>query len=458
MVPIKAQLRRLRFARSLLSAYAKRYRVIVGLVILAIFILAIGLFTIWPNIIRSNVLAIGYVGVFQEESIPQDILTLATEPLIAIDASGKPQPSLASHWTVSQDGKTYIVFLKDNLKWHDGTVVDAKDITIAIGNVEITALNNKAIEFKLPNPITSFPTALNLPVFKYQSYYGTGQFRIVKIDTFANVVRRISLVPKNKQLPNVDIKFYDNEIQAQEALKIGEVKSVKINSGSVFENWPNFDISKKIDESRVVTIFFNTQDPILSQQELRQALNFAINRADFNGPRALGPISPQSWAYNSQVKRYEYNTGKAKELLSKSNLADTAITLAVAPGLEPVAENIKRDWEAVGVKTILVMEKTVPKKFQALLATNLISPDPDQYGQWHSAYTQTTNITQYKNVKIDKLLEDGRLVNDLDARRQIYFDFQRFLTEDCPAIFLYHPQQYQITYKNAKELLSKLPL
>ncbi|KKQ55358.1 MAG: ABC-type dipeptide transport system, periplasmic component, partial [Candidatus Woesebacteria bacterium GW2011_GWC1_38_13] len=58
-----------------------------------------------------------------------------------------------------------------------------------------------------------------------------------------------------------------------------------------------------------------------------------------------------------------------------------------------------------------------------------------------------TNITKYKNLRIDKILEDGRVEQDKEKRKELYFDFQRFLIEDSPAIFLYHPVWYNIHRK-----------
>lgn len=458
MLQFKAKVRRFRFWKNLTIAYIKRYQLWFISSLLVFLSLAFFLYKTLPKLSKANTLTMGVIGAYSLENIPSEILTLATEPLISVDASGKPIPALASHWTVSGDGKTYVVFLKDNLKWHDNTLISAKDITIALENVQISALNNKAIEFKLPGPVSSFPTALNKPVFKSKSFYGTGIFRIVNIEKKDNIVRKINLVPSKPNLPNVEIYFYPTEAQTENAIKVGEIKSAFITQGKQFELWPNLEISKEPDNSQTVTIFFNTQDPQLSSKELRQALSYAINRESFDGTRANSPISPSSWAFNPQVKRYEYNTSKAKELLNKASIKNLKISLSVAPGFEGLAKQIKSDWEALGITTTLVFEKSVPKRFQALLAINKLNPDPDQYALWHSSHAGSTNITNYtSNKKIDKLLEDGRSTQDEKARLEIYQDFQKFLVEDEPAIFLYHPYRYQVTYKNAKPLLDKLP-
>lgn len=457
MQPIKTKTRRIKFWLHLSSAYISRYKYYFLVIVIAVLLGSYGIFKLIPKITRSNMVSIGYVGNYSIETIPTEVLSLATKSLITVNESGRPQPSLASHWTVAEDGKTYVIFLRDNLIWHDDTQVDAKDITIAIENVQITALNNKAIEFRLPNPIASFPTALDKPVFKAKSFYGTGEFRITGITKSGNTIQKINLVPKVKGLPGVEIKFYQTEEQLQNAVKIGDVRYASVASSKIFESWPNLEVQKKIAENEIVTIFFNTKDPNLGSKELRQALNFAINRSSFDGTPAFSPNSQASWAYNAEVKRYDYNSGKAKELLVKSQVQNPKITLSVVGGHKDVAASIKKDWEDLGISVEIKEEKTIPQNFQALLADYKIPPDPDQYGFWHSTQ-QKTNLTKFADQKIDKLLEDGRSSQKEEDRKTIYQEFQRFLVEDSPTVFLYHPYKYQVVYKNLKPQVEKLPI
>lgn len=453
---LKQKVRRIRFWWRLLLAYAKHYRLYALASAASVLLLLYFVFKIYPSITQRNTINIGYVGNYTIKTLPSEALSLATKTLISIDNSGKPQPSLVSHWTVTPDGKTYVVFLKDNLKWHDDTAVSAKDISIAISGVEINALNNKAIEFRLPNPISSFLLALDTPVFKANSFYGTNTYRIVEIDTVGEYVKKISLLPNQKGFPKVNIKFYSTENQALLAFKIGDVKTGSFTEAADVENWPNIEVNKKIDVNQTVTVFFNNNDRFFSSKDLRQALLYGINRSDFSGEVANSPISPINWAYNNAAKKYEYNTGKAKELINKSNYGGETVTLSYIPNLKNIAEKVKIDWQAVGVNVVLKEESQLPKDYQAFLTVNKLSPDPDQYSLWHSSQTKT-NITGYKNVKIDKLLEDARATQDEKQRQDLYADFQRFLVEDAPAAFLYHPYKYELSYKNIKNLLTKLP-
>ena len=149
MFSYKVPARRFKFWVSVFSAYITRYKFWIFLFVLMLSLTIAAFKIFWPQVSRTNVLAIGYVGTYTLENIPTNVFALATDSLIVIDKSGRPQPAMASHWTTTEDGEKYIVFLKDNLRWHNEAPVDAKDISIAVSDVSITALNNKAIEFNL---------------------------------------------------------------------------------------------------------------------------------------------------------------------------------------------------------------------------------------------------------------------------------------------------------------------
>ena len=49
------------------------------------------------------------------------------EGLVEESSEGKPVAALAEKWDVSPDGKTYLFYLRSNVKWSDGTLLSAKD-------------------------------------------------------------------------------------------------------------------------------------------------------------------------------------------------------------------------------------------------------------------------------------------------------------------------------------------
>ena len=207
---------------------------------------------------------------------------------------------------------------------------------------------------------------------------------------------------------------------------------------------------KKANTKQVVTIFFNTRtEPFKDNKSLRQALAYSIDKRFFSEEKAISPIYPKSWAYNPQVKPYEFDLDRAKNILGEipeDSRNEIEIELVTTPILLSIAERIEQDWNRVGIKTTVQVSSIIPSEFDAYLTILDIPDDPDQYSLWHSTQIDT-NISGYSNPRIDKLLEEGRIALDYEERRKIYLDFQRFLLEDLPATFLYHPVYYEISKK-----------
>ncbi|EKD90004.1 MAG: Extracellular solute-binding protein, family 5 [uncultured bacterium] len=132
------------------------------------------------------------------------------------------------------------------------------------------------------------------------------------------------------------------------------------------------------------------------------------------------------------------------------------IILTATPNLEEVGKEIIGSWKKLGFDAKLRVESGIPQNFQALLITQSIPIDPDQYFLWHGTQTKT-NLTRYNSKRVDKDLEDGRKIVTEEERKEKYFDFQKTLLEDTPATFLYFPK-YNIVYlKKVEPLLEKIP-
>jgi peptide/nickel transport system substrate-binding protein len=178
----------------------------------------------------------------------------------------------------------------------------------------------------------------------------------------------------------------------------------------------------------------------LSSKAVRQALAYTIPKPEDSKQRALGPINPKSWANNPQIKSYSYSLETAKELLEGEFNQDDAlpsIELTTTQAYADLADQIAESWRLLGFEVNLkIVNFPDTIGFQALLIGQQSPSDPDQYTLWHS--TQATNFTHYNSPRVDKLLEDGRKIIDKDERTLIYQDFQRFLVEDTPAIFISH--------------------
>ena len=387
-------------------------------------------------------------GRFTLSSLPNSILNMISDGLTKLDANGNVEPSLASTWETPDKGKTWYFTLKDNLYWQDGKKVVSSGITYQFSDLSIERPDTKTIIFKLQNPYSAFPSVVSRPTFK-SGLLGTGKYRVTDISMNGSVVEELSM--RNGKGERIIYKFYPTEEKTKLALELGLVDRISdIFNASPLDTWKKMKITKSSSTEEYVGIFFNTQDRHLAEKNLRQALSYAINKEALDGKRAISPISISSWAYNSQVKPYDYDPVKAKTMIDEykksTELTELPITLSTTAVLLDKAELIAKDWLTVGVKVNLQVISQIPSDYQAFLAIFDTPDDPDQYSMWHSTQT-ATNITHYQNPRIDKLLEDGRSEINVEARKKTYLDFQRFLVEDCPAAFLYYPVTFTIGRK-----------
>lgn len=437
----------LRYITRLLSAFSVRFRaVILVATFFGVFIfLAFRLFGF--SVLGRSYERIGIVGRYRLENLPDSLLTLIGNGLTTINDDATVAPDLADSWQTPDGGQTWIFKLKENIFWQDGERVTSKSINYQFSDAKIEYPDVSTIVFTLESPFAPFPFVVAKPTFR-KGLLGTGEWRVVKATVSGGFIQRLVMVNKNGD--RKIFKFYPTEERAKLGFKLGEIDILQdIFNAKPFEEWGVSKVEKEVGTGRYVAIFFNTQDKLLAEKSLRQALSYATRKDGFDGPRAISPISPSSWAFNPQVKPYSYDAVRAKELvddLAKELKENLTVNVVTSPALLSVAESISRDWQAVGVKGSVQVFSGVPSEYQALLAIFDVPTDPDQYSIWHSTQT-SSNISRYQSPRIDKLLEDGRVELNLEERKKIYLDFQRFLVEDSPAAFLYHPTTYVVRRK-----------
>lgn len=439
-----AVFKKIRFYFRLVSAFWQAHKKTILLAFLVGSLIA-GLFPRLTSLLTpKRVARIGFTGKFTLETLPQEVLEKISQGLTQINHDGSVSPALASGWQINDDGRIYRFTLKDNLFWHDGVLLTTEDINYNFTDVSVKKIDEKTIEFQLKEPFSPFPAVLSRPLF-CRGLAGMGDWRVKSAKRNGQIIESLVLEPKKGLGQKIIYKFYPTESTLKTAYKLGEIDiAQELIDPQGFSEWPNVKIEEKINNNQFAVIIFNTQDGFLAEKPVRQALAYGLKKPW--SKRALGPINPDSWAYNHNLKIYDYDQEKAKELLEKGlGKSEEAFKLELTTfsDLFGLAEEIADDWQQMGIETSIQITSVIPGDFQALLVIEDIPPDPDQYLLWHS--TQPSNLSHFSSPQIDKLLEDGRKTMNQDDRREIYLDFQRFFVEDVPIIFLYHPIVYTIS-------------
>jgi peptide/nickel transport system substrate-binding protein len=338
--------------------------------------------------------------------------------------------------------------LDTSKKWHDGTSIKSRDITYNFKDTVVEYPSDSTIVIKLTNAFSPLPVVVSRPVFK-RGLVGAGNYKVAQIKKNGQIIESLSLVPvdSKSQLPKLKYLFYASENQARTAFALGSVRKLEeVSQVGEMLTWPNIHVEPTVRKDRYVGVFFNTQDPNLQGSDgknLRLALAYALDKKHWEN-RAIGPVNPYSWAFNDDVKPYELDLVHAKDLFSKVGKKPKNLTISTIPTYLSVAEVVKSDWEKLGLKVDLQVTPEVPHNFSILIIAQAIPVDPDQYNLWHSTQADT-NLTKLSNPRIDKLLEDGRKVQVQKERLKIYTDFQKYLVEEVPVIFLYHPTTYTLS-------------
>lgn len=397
---------------------------------------------------------IGIIGRPTLSQLPLSIQNEISLGLTQLSPSGEAIPSLSSSYSIEDSGKRYRFRLRTNAVWHDGKAFTSDDINYSFSDVTMQAVSADEVVFELKEPFAPFPTVVSQPLFRSTRsrlfpqrlrLLGLGSMRVSKIVRNGQLISELVL---DSSQSVKRYRFYPTQEAAIMAFKLGEVDEIQeLSSASELGRWPNVIVEPVVHPDRYVALFFNTVDPALEDKSVRQALAYTTPEKGDPPTRAISPVNPNSWAYNPQVKPYDFDLGAARRLLSPENNGEAlkvpqTLELTTTLPYLALAEDIKAEWMKLGVTTTIKVVSFLPETFQVLLIAQEIPTDPDQYSLWHS--TQATNLTHYNSPKVDKLLEDGRKTLEINERTLIYQDFQRFLVEDSPAVFLFHHQTFTL--------------
>jgi len=199
---------------------------------------------------------------------------------------------------------------------------------------------------------------------------------------------------------------------------------------------------------------------------VRQALNYAVDVdkilfkvASGYGMILPGPLSPANLYADPDLAPYGYDLNKAKALLDEAGYGPEDISFVIdtyGPYVE-IAEAVAEQLQGLGMDvTVRTDEYNALKPLllncerQAFLRDWGDSAfDPVGYveAKWQTHAEGTAagrgNYACYSSPKVDALIEAGASEPDPERRWETYYEMQRLIREDAPAVFLYVPQEIE---------------
>jgi len=435
---------------------------------------------------------------------------------------------LAETWDVSEDQRTITFHLRKNVKWHDGEPWTSHDLVyqykmmihpdvpsayketfFLIETVDAPDDYTFVVTFKepfapalarlsgmggLPRHILKDVKPIDLikhPISRKP--IGNGPWRFVKWEAQARIVlesnpdhythRPWISQAVTRIIPDTATQFLELKSGGIDSMGLQPLQYLKQTDTKFFRE--NFAKYKYLGNGYTY-LGYNLKRPMFADKRVRQAITYAIDKNELIegvlmglGRPATGPIKPETWAYNANVKRYPYNPEKAKALLAEVGWKDTdgdgildkdgkpfefeIITNQGNDLRKRSGEIIQQRLKKVGISVKLrIIEWSSfinnflnKRNFDACMLGWSLGLDPDPYIIWHSSKTgeHEFNFVSYKNEEVDQIIDRARKTFDIKERTKLYYRFQEIIAEDQPYTFLYVGESLPIVNKRFRGIV-----
>jgi ABC-type dipeptide transport system, periplasmic component len=326
---------------------------------------------------EGGVIREGFVGqpttlnpIFAANEIDQSLCNLVYSGLLKNDGKGGVIPDLADSYEKSDDGRHWVVRLRKDVFWHDGTPFTADDVVFTISTIQnpetnspyrvawqgvtVTKISDFTLTFDLKNPYAFFEENLkqkiipkhifgdiplanikNLSQYNFEPI-GTGPFMYQKFDADKKgYINYYAFVANPKYyngrpyINNYVVKFYKSESEMLRAFNYHQLDLINAVSAETIQKIDRFYQLYPYVLPQYFAVFLNGNiSKVLADRNVRYALNYAIDRKAiinqvFNNlaEPVEGPLLKWMRGYDSNLD-YEYSVDKAKEILTKDGWQD----------------------------------------------------------------------------------------------------------------------------------------
>lgn len=397
---------------------------------------------------------------------------------------------LAKDWSYDKKSNAYIFTIRDNVRWHDGTLFTPDDVVFTfeyykkypyqfsdIGSIvkKVEKVEQNKIKIYLSYPYAPFLTNIagTIPIIPKHIYKdiqkpmeftdikcatGTGPFKLKTYDKASGLY--VFEANKDYYLGNVKIdqlKIVKVNNQIIPSLLIGgQLDAVGITPEMIgVLKDKGFNIVKSTYDWNAKLVFNHKRYPF-SDVNFRRVVAYAINRErivkialrGYGMVGSPGILSPDNPYHTKEIEQYHQDIEKAKALLSNINY-QKEITLIYAQNFDQCAQLIKEDLSKIGLKIVLksMEQKTVDAlinnwKFDiAISGHGGLGGDPDIL--YRVILGSGFNSARYfSNKRLVELLTRQRFTLDENLRKKLITEIQRIYAEEIPTLTLYYPDSY----------------
>ncbi len=478
------------------------------------------------NDIDRDLVALTYSGMVRFSKERKIIPDLAEK--FEVSSDGKEYTFTLRKDVVWHDGKPFgardVVFTIEKLK--DPQV--KSPLLVSFKDVKVEQVSDSVVRLTIDKPFAPFLDLATLPIlpehiwntvssesFHLAAYnlkpIGTGpwKFHSLKRDKDGAVLsytlaRNTTYYYQESYLDKLNFKFYPDNDSAIQSLKNGQVDGVSFLPRTLRDRLKKQSnlAYYTFNLPQYTALFFNQQkNQSLSNLSLRKALAYGLNKESLvknvlagEGVVIHAPLLEHYIGYHKDIQTFPHDPARAIEELEKGGwkknseglwenekittgknstkketTQNTGLTIKLTTVQNPeglaLAEEIKKNWEALGIRVELVLSDPArvkqeiidPRNYEVFLYGEIIGSDPDLYPFWHSSQTLSPglNLSLFSNQEADKLLEEGRRTLDDEGRAKAYRKLQELLIAELPALFLFNPSYNYVVSKRVKGIEDK---
>jgi len=426
--------------------------------------------------------------------------------LVAHDARMDIIPDLAERWE-TPDPLTYVFHLRPGVKFHDERPLTSADVkytfdSILTGGLRTTkrgafrmvtaveAPDELTVVFHLREPYASFlwnltrpgvgivPRGAGLEVAQHP--IGTGPYRFVSMKTDEEIVLDrnpeyfgaasggAAIPSSGTRIERLRFRIVPDAIVRALELRKGsadaEINSLTPDMVVALGKEPGIVVDEQ-PGTPLTYVAFNFEDPVLAHREVRQALAYATDRAGIiryllrgQARAASSLLPPNHWAFDADVKQYDFDPARAEQLLDAAGYRRGANGVRIRLTLKASTDESTRlfaavladQWKRVGVALELkslefaTFYSDITRGSFQLYTGRWVggNSDPDMFEYVFSSKKvppEGANRGHYRNPELDALLDRARVEMDREKRKAILWEVQKIVAEDEPYINLWYP-------------------
>lgn len=432
----------------------------------------------------------------KSESVMQ-VDSLVYEGLMKTGADLSVQPCLAQSVSVSADGLSYTFSLRQDISWHDGSELTARDVDYTVRT--ITAKDSGSVYQKnlehvassrvtdrytyvitLKEPMSGFLDLATFPIIKENTSsadeintylpMGTGPYKYASGGMSKVVKFKANGSYWTGKPANVDeivVKILPDQQALTYAFEAREIDATVLEAQDLMTYAPKASAQMaQYTDNDMSFLGINSSGPVLGSGAVRRAISAAIDREELvkdimfsHAQAAALPVNPSSWLYDAQRASVARDAARAVEWLEADGWiagADGIRTKQTSDGAVILKftilvneDNVRRTAIAQSIKKYLAdigMDVTIQLVEYAQYQKKIADADYDMFlgevelprtGELGDFAGKDARYSVFKSEELDNLLLQVRMATSAEQRKEAFRKLSGAFADNMPIVTLF---------------------